>query len=291
MCNMCTRDVIESAPAPVAPAHVPSRTLDRMKKKHNIVTDPHCSEKQKEVEYQPDLLAVSTKYTKICYDHFKQALVRVQETKAYVIATKTTQPFHVALAVVVLLAWLSRPGNGSMSTIRGWRALYVASVATHFGAQVWMTLVSGIVLYFNLPRHEFGRVQTVLFPVYYAFNAVISLLALIAYYRTQCLTHFEHTSWVQLALLLAVFSIESFVRLQLVRPMLRAKHVKTQMEEAAGGGQEVGRLILGELAHCPRYLRVLKTFRAYHSSIAMGTMIALGCSLYSTMIIVDSMCR
>lgn len=43
----------------------------------------------------------------------------------------------------------------------------------------------------------------------------------------------------QLALLLAVFSIEAYVRLRLVRPMLRAKHVKTQMEESAGGGQEV----------------------------------------------------
>ncbi|XP_047033620.1 transmembrane protein 205 [Helicoverpa zea] len=288
MCNMCTRDVIE-APAVVAPAPKPSRTLERMKKKHNIVTDPNNLEKQQEVEYQPDLLAISTKYSKIGYDLMKQGLVRLQETKAYVIATRTSQPLHVALAVVVLLAWLSRPGTSG--SIRGWRALYVTAVATHLGAQVWMTLVSGIVLYFNLPRHEFGRVQTVLFPVYYAFNAVISLLALLAYYRTQCLTQFEQTSWVQLALLLAVFSIESYVRLRLVRPMLRAKHVKTQMEEAAGGGQEVGRLILGELAHCPRYLRVLKTFRTYHSSIAMGTMIALGCSIYSTMIIVDSMCR
>ncbi|KAI8438983.1 hypothetical protein MSG28_011285 [Choristoneura fumiferana] len=154
-----------------------------------------------------------------------------------------------------------------------------------------MTLVSGIVLYFNLPRHEFGRVQTVLFPVYYAFNALVSLVAFFAYFRTQCLTRFENTSWVQFALLLAVFSIEAYVRLSLVKPMLRAKHIKTSMEEAAGGGQEVGRLILGELAHCPRYLRVLKTFRAYHSTIAMGTMITLGCSLYSTMIIVDAMCR
>lgn len=48
----------------------------------------------------------------------------------------------------------------------------------------------------------------------------------------------------QLALLLAVFSIECYVRVRLVRPMLRAKHVKTQMEHAAGGGQEVTNLFL-----------------------------------------------
>lgn len=83
MCNMCTRDVIETAPA-APPPPKPSRTLERMKKKHNIVTDPSSSEKQKEVEYQPDLLAVSTKYSKVAYDLFKQGLVRLQETKAYV---------------------------------------------------------------------------------------------------------------------------------------------------------------------------------------------------------------
>lgn len=260
-----------------------------MKKKHGIVTDPAAEDKQREVAYQPDLLAVSTQYSKLAYDIFKSTLIRVQETKAYVVLTRTSQPFHVALALVVVLAWLAQPGGAG--SLRGWRALYVGAVAVHLGAQVWMTLVSGVVLYFNLPRHEFGRVQTVLFPVYYAFNAICSLVAFFAYFRTQALTRFEHTSWIQFLLLLAVFAIEAYVRLRLVKPMLRAKHTKTQMEEAAGGGQEVGCLILGELAHCPRYLRVLRSFRAYHSSITMGTMITLGCSLYSTMVLVDAMCR
>ncbi|XP_032528732.2 transmembrane protein 205 [Danaus plexippus] len=285
MCNVCTREV--TAPKPAAAK--PSKTLERMKMKHNIVTDPTNIEKQKEVEYQPDLLAMSTQFSKLAFDIIKQSLERFKDTKVYAIATRTTQPFHVALAVLVVVIWLTR--SGSSSDLRGWKALYVIAVATHLGSQIWMTLVSGIVLYFSLPRHEFGRVQTVLFPVYYAFNSVVSLLAVLAYFRTQCLTRFENTSWIQLALLLVVFSIEAYVRLGLVAPMLRAKHVKTQMEEAAGGGQEVGSLILGELAHCPRYLRVLRTFRAYHSSIAMGTMITLGCSFYSTMIVVDSMCH
>ncbi|CAK1540349.1 unnamed protein product [Leptosia nina] len=285
MCNVCTREAPIAAPVK---QNQPNKTLERMKKKHNIVTDPGDEEKQKEVAYQPDLLAVSTQFTKIAYDAFKEVMARLQETKAYAIATKTTQPFHVALAILVVGAWLSQPGSNS--NLRGWKALYVAAVATHLGAQIWMTLVSGIVLYFSLPRHEFGRVQTILFPVYYAFNAGVSLLAILAYFRTQCLTQFVNTSWIQLALLLVVFSIEAYVRFRLVAPMLRAKHVKTQMEEAAGGGQEIGRLVLGELAHCPRYIRVLKTFRGYHSTIAMGTMITLGCSFYSTMIIVDSMC-
>lgn len=85
MCNMCTRDETFEAPAP-APAPKPERnnTLERMKLKHGIVTDPHAEDKQKEVAYQPDLLAVSTQYSKVAYDIFKAVLVRAQETKAYV---------------------------------------------------------------------------------------------------------------------------------------------------------------------------------------------------------------
>lgn len=290
MCNMCVRDIAPAVVEAPPPKTRPNRSIERMKLKHNIVTDPTDEEKLREVAYQPDLLAVSTQYTKLGYDLVKQAAHRIQETKTYVVLTRCTQPFHVALAALVLLAWLARPGV-AVGTARGWRALYVAAVATHLGAQVWMTLISGVVLYFSLPRHEFGRVQAVLFPVYFAFNAGVSLLALLGYLQLQCVTGFQRTSWVQLALLLSVFSIEAYVRLYLVKPMLRAKHVKTQMEESAGGGQEVGRLVLGELAHCPLYMRELKTFRAFHSSIAMGTMLALGCSIYSTMIIVDSMCH
>lgn len=79
MCNVCTREVVAPAPAPAKP----SKTLERMKQKHNLVTDPTDAAKQKEVEYQPDLLALSTQYSKIAFDIFKQTLVRVQETKAY----------------------------------------------------------------------------------------------------------------------------------------------------------------------------------------------------------------
>lgn len=83
MCNMCTRDVTVEAPAAKAPTQGMS-AIERMKQKHNIVTDPTDKDKQKEVEYQPDLLAVSTQYSKIAYDLFKQGLVHLQESKVYV---------------------------------------------------------------------------------------------------------------------------------------------------------------------------------------------------------------
>lgn len=86
---MCTRDLsseVYEVPAVEAPPEEkkPSKQLERFKHKHNIVTDPTDAAKQREVAYQPDLLAVSTQYTKLGYDLFKASMERLQETKAYV---------------------------------------------------------------------------------------------------------------------------------------------------------------------------------------------------------------
>lgn len=85
MCNMCTRDeTVAAAPEPVVQTVAKSNVLERYKHKHNIVTEPLSAEKQKEVAYQPDLLAVSTQYTKLGFEVFRQGLERLQETKGYV---------------------------------------------------------------------------------------------------------------------------------------------------------------------------------------------------------------
>jgi hypothetical protein len=77
-------DTIRFEAPPPKPAPKISKSIERLKNKHNIVTDPNNEEKQKEVEYQPDLLAVSTQYTKIAYDVSKAILERIQESNAYV---------------------------------------------------------------------------------------------------------------------------------------------------------------------------------------------------------------
>lgn len=62
----------------------PVKTLQRLKTEHNLVTDPANEEKQKEVEYQPDLLAVSTQLTKAAYDVVQREWSRFKLTNAYV---------------------------------------------------------------------------------------------------------------------------------------------------------------------------------------------------------------
>lgn len=75
----------------------------------------------------------------------------------------------------------SEKKTSSDSTI--WSLLYLGAFSTHFGAQIWMTFVSGLALYFSMPRHTFGHIQKILFPKYFLLNSVLSLVTLYVFVR------------------------------------------------------------------------------------------------------------
>ncbi|EDW27122.1 GL16582 [Drosophila persimilis] len=134
-----------------------------------------------------------------------------------------------------------------------------------------MTFVSGLSLYFSLPRHIFGQCQQILFPRYFAFNAVLSLTMLVTYAK-YFLSGWTTASGIQVGSLALAAGIEVVVRLYLVPPMLKLMHEKYKIEDAIGSGQEVGSLVQGDLIDCPHYQRVHKGFRRIHMTIAIGNM-------------------
>lgn len=86
---MCNRDDTLAADMPIQEVkekkpHKPHKTLQRLKTEHNLITDPTNEEKQKEVEYQPDLLAVSTQLGKVAYEFVQREWSRFKLTNAYV---------------------------------------------------------------------------------------------------------------------------------------------------------------------------------------------------------------
>lgn len=98
----------------------------------------------------------------------------------------TTQPAHLVTAVTVLyIAFLLFPSENQRQLSPLWTLIYLTSFAIHFGSQFWMTFVSGLALYFNLPRHVFGNVQKVLFPKYFFLNSVLSFITLAIFLKTK----------------------------------------------------------------------------------------------------------
>lgn len=87
MCNsVCNRDDTLAGDMPIQEVkQVKShKTLQRLKTEHKLVTDPTNEEKQKEVDYQPDLLAVSTQLARVSYEFIQQEWARFKLTNAYV---------------------------------------------------------------------------------------------------------------------------------------------------------------------------------------------------------------
>ncbi|KAI8035127.1 hypothetical protein M5D96_012072 [Drosophila gunungcola] len=129
----------------------------------------------------------------------------------------------------------------------------------------------GLSLYFSLPRHVFGQCQQILFPRYFALNAMLSLTMLVVYAK-YFLTGWTTAAGIQMGSLALAAGIEVVVRLYLVPPMLQLMHEKYRIEDAIGSGQEVGSLVQGDLVDCPHYQRIHKGFRRIHMTIAIGNM-------------------
>lgn len=156
---------------------------------------------------------------------------------------------------------------------------YLGSFAINFGAQIWMTFVSGLALYFALPRHTFGQCQQILFPKYFAMNAGLSIATLILFAKLNKVSQWQTQQYIQAIALAACSLINLGVRLYLVPPLLRLMHMKYKFESAAGSGEEVGSFNQKDLIKCPRYQMIHKRFRRTHMSVAICNMIVLVCTI------------
>ncbi|KAH8272424.1 hypothetical protein KR026_007751 [Drosophila bipectinata] len=241
-----------------------------------------------------DALAIGTQMTRQVSERITYLVAQLQASRLYTILTRTTQPAH--LIAVCILAFvmmtvgrdlidpattttatsvvvdtssksITRPSTGGVLAA----LIYLGAFATHFGSQIWMTFVSGLSLYFSLPRHVFGQCQQILFPRYFAFNAMLSLTMLVVYAK-YFLSGWTTSAGIQMGSLALAAGIEVVVRLYLVPPMLQLMHEKYRIEDAIGSGQEVGSLVQGDLVDCPHYQRIHKGFRRIHMTIAIGNM-------------------
>lgn len=244
-----------------------------------------------------DALAIGTQMTRQVSERITCLVAKLQASRLYTILTRTTQPAHL-IAVCILAFVLMTVGRdlidptttvateaaaenaAASATAASTRTatggvmaalVFLGAFATHFGSQIWMTFVSGLSLYFSLPRHVFGQCQQILFPRYFALNAMLSLTMLVVYAK-YFLSGWTTSAGIQMGSLALAAGIEVVVRLYLVPPMLQLMHEKYRIEDAIGSGQEVGSLVQGDLVDCPHYQRIHKGFRRIHMTIAIGNM-------------------
>lgn len=77
----------------------------------------------------------------------------------------------VRLAGVGLAVAVTARGTGYLPTQTA-AFIHLASFSVNFGMIVWVTFVAGLVMFKNMGRQAFGRVQSKLFPKYFAISVL-----------------------------------------------------------------------------------------------------------------------
>ncbi|CAD7924822.1 unnamed protein product [Amoebophrya sp. A25] len=84
------------------------------------------------------------------------------------------------LAVFVLATFGGKASGVDLDTLATWKwPFHVFCFASWFGCSMWVSFVAGLVMFNNLPRHVFGRLQAKLFPRYFQFSVIFVSCALL----------------------------------------------------------------------------------------------------------------
>lgn len=204
---------------------------------------------------------------------------------------RSTQPAHfLIMSAVIALGMIFYPGKTSLvkleiqtpvdSTL--WPLLYLSSFSLLFGAQMWMTFVSGLVLLFILPRHTFACVQSALFPKYMILNGVTALAVLISFVQTKKVWSSQENYQVMGLTVNCLCPL--IARIIVVPSLLERIKAKVILERAAGHGPEAGPKLTSAtdalLQQCPTYRRTCQRFRQLHAIVATVNIVTLACNAF-----------
>lgn len=164
--------------------------------------------------------------------------------------------------------------------------IHLLSFMSWFGCSIWVSFIAGIVMFKNLPRHTFGRLQAKLFPAYFLFSAIAMALS-IASAAALPWSKSRGPSWSLYTILGTVL-----VNLVYLEPKTTAvmfeRHV---VERKLGTGQEIGIIKPKDpkIANDPELKRLSKTFGMLHGMSTLMNLAALGVGCYWVNVLTQQM--
>eukprot|EP00531_Pseudo-nitzschia_arenysensis_P011548 CAMPEP_0116117142 /NCGR_PEP_ID=MMETSP0329-20121206/1410_1 /TAXON_ID=697910 /ORGANISM="Pseudo-nitzschia arenysensis, Strain B593" /LENGTH=210 /DNA_ID=CAMNT_0003610677 /DNA_START=8 /DNA_END=640 /DNA_ORIENTATION=- len=184
--------------------------------------------------------------------------------------TINNQIFRVAVLIAVLggSSWVS--AVSSSSTNHTVVLVHLLAFSSWFGCSIWVTFVSGIVMFKTLPRHVFGRLQSRLFPAYFQFS-VVTLVSAIA---TSSAVEGDRTPYSLIAILAC-----ALLNLLYFEPATtKVMYQRHAVEKRLGTGHEIGKLKPDDpkKANDPELKALSKTFGMLHGISSLLNLAALG---------------
>lgn len=157
------------------------------------------------------------------------------------------------------------------------RLAYLLGFATVWGTSLWVTFIGGIIMFKNLPRHQFGNLQSKMFPAYFGIVAVCTAICLSGFailhpWKASSFTEKSQISCLAISLVSTLSNILLFG--PLTSKIMRERH-KVEREESIG--EEVGLSKNREHAmRNPKLANINKKFGMAHGLSSLANLLAFG---------------
>ncbi|XP_062517509.1 transmembrane protein 205-like [Corticium candelabrum] len=156
---------------------------------------------------------------------------------------------------------------------------HLVSYSFWFGAQSWLLGVQGFVLRATVTRHQFGHIQSRLFPVFFRVGTIATLVSIGCFAVAHPLTAVSPTEQMQYILLGGSLVATLLNQLWLGPASTHLMMEYHMIEKEEGLGDEIKTANLTPLDSNKKYQHAKKAFFQYHSMSALALVASLGCLL------------
>ncbi|XP_076900423.1 uncharacterized protein LOC143554589 [Bidens hawaiensis] len=168
-------------------------------------------------------------------------------------------------------------GPKSAKTTAFVKLAHILSFSTAWGAALWVTFIGGIIMFKNLPRHQFGNLQSKMFPAYFTMVGICCAVAVGCFGYTHPWKSSSTAEKYQLGFLVAafVFNLTNlFVFTPMTIEMMKQRH---KVERESNIGEEVGWTKNQEVAKVnPKLAAMNKKFGMIHGLSSLANIMSFG---------------
>ncbi|CAD5183100.1 uncharacterized protein LOC135633024 [Musa acuminata AAA Group] len=154
---------------------------------------------------------------------------------------------------------------------------HLLAFATSWGTALWVTFIGGIIMFKNLPRHQFGNLQGKMFPAYFMVLSVCAAVSVAAFAYLHPWSLASPIERYQLGFLLSALGFDLsnlIVFTPMTIEMMKKRH---KIERDLGIGEEVGGSKNLEAAKTnPQLAAMNKKFGMIHGLSSLANIMAFG---------------
>ncbi|XP_050203915.1 uncharacterized protein LOC126653954 [Mercurialis annua] len=181
----------------------------------------------------------------------------------------------LAVGVIFSPETFGSKSAGELSTYL--KLAHLLCFSTAFGAALWVTFIGGIIMFKNLPRHQFGNLQSKMFPAYFSLVGVCCAISVASFGYLHPWKSASSAEKYQLGFLLSslAFNLSNlFVFTPMTIEMMKQRH---KMERELNVGEEVGWSKNQEAAKKnPKLKAMNKKFGMIHGFSSLANIMSFG---------------